>query len=375
MRVKGPKQRAMLAAIVVFVVLGLAACSRSEPKEKFKAADITDASWGRDFHLIDSAGTPRSLADYRGKVVMLFFGYTNCPDECPATLTKMAQAVDKLGSDGQRVQGLFVTVDPAHDTPALLQQYVSQFHRSFIGLWGNAATIAATAKDFKVFYEVHKADANGNYAVDHQSGIFVFDGRGRLRVYMGPDIWVDALGHDLRLLLNQPPLAPDPVSASEAATAAIAQPPFVPFAITRPVADVLFQDGAGRQRSLSDFRGKVVLLNVWATWCAPCRKEMPTLDRLQSQFGGPDFEVVALSIDRDGAAAVRKFFNETSVHALSVYVDPTTEAMSKLEILGVPTTLLIDRQGREVARQTGIADWDRPEIVATIERYLPIPKS
>ena len=209
MRMKGLRPQLILLAIVGFAVLVSAACSRSEPKEKFNAADITGAGWGHDFHLIDPTGAPRSLADYRGKVVMLFFGYTNCPDECPTTLAKMAQAVDKLGPDAQRVQGLFVTVDPARDTPRLLANYVPAFHRSFVGLWGSPDTIAATAKDFKVFYEAQKPDANGLYAVDHQSGIFVFDGRGRLRVFMGPNIWVDAMVHDLRLLLSESP-APDP---------------------------------------------------------------------------------------------------------------------------------------------------------------------
>jgi thiol-disulfide isomerase/thioredoxin len=149
---------------------------------------------------------------------------------------------------------------------------------------------------------------------------------------------------------------------------------FVPFAKPRPLANIAFEDGADRKRSLADFRGKVVLLNVWATWCSPCRQEMPTLDRLQSQLGGADFEVVALSIDRDGATVVRRFFNETNVHRLTVYVDPTMEVQSQLSMIGVPTTLLIDQQGREVARYTGVAEWDRPEIAATIKRYLPMPK-
>ena len=112
--------RAWPLAGLATVVLVLAACSRSEPVVKFQASDITGVKWGRDFHLIDPTGTPRSLADYHGKVVMLFFGYTNCPDECPTTLAKMAQAVDRLGEDGKRVQGIFVTVDPVRDTPAVL---------------------------------------------------------------------------------------------------------------------------------------------------------------------------------------------------------------------------------------------------------------
>ena len=144
----------------------------------------------------------------------------------------------------------------------------------------------------------------------------------------------------------------------------------IPFPKPRPLADVAFQDGAGRKLALTDFKGKVVLLNVWATWCSPCRKEMPTLDRLQAKLGGKDFEVVALSIDRDGPDVVRKFFKEIGVRNLALYIDPTMEAQSKLQLVGVPTTLLINRDGREVTRYTGVAEWDRPEVIGTIERYM-----
>src|SRR6266508_1757061 len=136
-------------------------------------------------------------------VVMLFFGYTNCPDECPTTLAKMAQAVDRLGADGQRVQGLFVTVDPARDSPAVLARYVPAFHPTFVGVSADAATTAATVKDVKLVAEAQKADDRGFYTVDHTSGIFVFDAQGRLRVFMCAKIWVDAMVHDLKLLLNE----------------------------------------------------------------------------------------------------------------------------------------------------------------------------
>ena len=146
---------------------------------------------------------------------------------------------------------------------------------------------------------------------------------------------------------------------------------FAPYASPRAIANVAFEDGQGRKRTLADFRGKVVLLNLWATWCGPCRKEMPTLDRLQQQLGSADFEVVALSIDRGGRAAVGSFFDEIDVRALAVYVDSSTEAMTKLDIIGVPTTLLLDRMGREIGRVTGPAEWDSPEVITTIRRYLP----
>ncbi len=203
--VSGSAHRGVLAVLLVAVVLVSGACSRTEPKEKFLASDVTGVNWGRDFHLVDPGGAPRRLTDYRGKVVMLFFGYTNCPDACPTTLAKMAQAVDRLGPDRQRVQGIFVTVDPGRDTPAVLAKYASAFHPSFVGLSADEATTAATAKDFKVFYSAQKPDASGFYTVDHSSGIFVFDSQGHLRLFMGPNIWIDAMVHDLKLLLRDVP--------------------------------------------------------------------------------------------------------------------------------------------------------------------------
>jgi len=116
-------------------------------------------------------------------------------------------------------------------------------------------------------------------------------------------------------------------------------------------------------RNLADFKGKVVLLNIWATWCGPCRNEMPALDRLQAGLGGSDFEVVALSIDRGGMDAVRKFFADIGIGTLAMYLDSSGQALRTLSALGLPTTLLIDREGREIGRLIGPADWDSPEMV------------
>ena len=155
--------------------------------------------------------------------------------------------------------------------------------------------------------------------------------------------------------------------------AEIGRSPDLPFARAikpRQLADLQFQDGAGRARSLADFCGKLVLLNIWATWCAPCREEMPALDRLQAKLGGPDFEVLALSIDQQGPEVVRRFFAEIGVKALALYIDPTAQAGFKLAIPGVPTTLLIDRDGREIWRRAGPAKWDAPEIAEDLGRHL-----
>lgn len=138
----------------------------------------------------------------------------------------------------------------------------------------------------------------------------------------------------------------------------------------RPLPELAFEDGEGRKRALSQFRGKVVLLNVWATWCAPCREEMPSLDRLQQKLGGPDFEVVALSIDSAGAGHVKRFYEEFGLDTLAIYIDPTTRAMSTLGAVGVPKTLLIDRKGREIGRRTGAAQWDDAQAVRLFEHYM-----
>lgn len=148
--------------------------------------------------------------------------------------------------------------------------------------------------------------------------------------------------------------------------ASIAQPASAP----RTLPDLRFQNGDGKPVMLSDFRGRFVLLNVWATWCAPCRKEMPALDRLQQKLGGHDFQVVALSIDRGGPAAVRPFYEQMDIRALTVYVDPAVEVTSKLKTVGVPTTLLIDREGRELWRKTGPAEWDSAEVVESLRRHI-----
>ena len=138
----------------------------------------------------------------------------------------------------------------------------------------------------------------------------------------------------------------------------------------RAVPEIRFQDGRGDDLTLADFRSRVILLNVWATWCVPCRKEMPTLDRLQGRLGGKEFLVMALSIDREGVAAVKHFYQEFGVENLAIYVDPSGRGSRALAIPGVPTTLLIDREGREVARKMGAAEWDSPEIVSLVERTM-----
>jgi thiol-disulfide isomerase/thioredoxin len=140
---------------------------------------------------------------------------------------------------------------------------------------------------------------------------------------------------------------------------------FIIHEVSKPIAAIQFDDADGQSRSLASFHGKVVLLNIWATWCVPCRKEMPMLDRLQAALGGADFEVVALSIDRR-MDTVRKFFTEVRIQKLAMFLDSSGKVPRELAAVGLPTTLLLDRQGREIGRLIGPAEWDSPEIVEFI---------
>ena len=175
----------------------LAACS----PPTFNNVDVTGADFGRDFALTDHTGARRTLADYRGKVVALFFGYTQCPDVCPTTLSDLAQVKKKLGADGDRLQVLFVTVDPARDTRELLAQYVPGFDPSFVGLYGSEEEIASTAKEFKVFYQKVPGKSPTSYTIDHTAGTFVFDKEGRLRLFLKHGGAIDPIVADLKKLL------------------------------------------------------------------------------------------------------------------------------------------------------------------------------
>lgn len=138
----------------------------------------------------------------------------------------------------------------------------------------------------------------------------------------------------------------------------------------RELPEVSFTDGEGRAMTLSAFKGKVILLNIWATWCGPCRQEMPTLDSLEAKLGGPDFKVVALSIDQGGIPVVKEFYEELGLENLGIYVDDRMRAPAQLGVVGIPGTLLIDRQGREIGRKLGPEEWDSEEVLAAIRRYL-----
>lgn len=184
-----------LAAALVF----LAGCGPSGPS--FRNVDITGADFGKDFALTDHTGKPRTLADFRGKIVVMFFGYTRCPDVCPSTLAELKQVLGKLGDNASRVQVLFITVDPERDTQALLAQYVPAFDPGFLGLHGDLGATAKVAREFKVFYQKVPGSKPDNYTMDHTAASYVFDAQGRLRLLVKHGSGGEALVQDLKTLL------------------------------------------------------------------------------------------------------------------------------------------------------------------------------
>ncbi|MBU3551081.1 SCO family protein [Polynucleobacter sp. MWH-Berg-3C6] len=186
---------------IAALLIALTACS---PKPEFKNIDITGSTaFGKDFSLVDPDGKVRTLADFKGKVVLMFFGYTQCPDICPTTLTEMQQVMALLGPQSDKVQVLFVTVDPERDTAAILKQYVPAFDPRFLGLRPvDDAALEKVAKDFKIYYKKVPGTSPGSYTMDHTAGSYAFDPEGRLRLYIKHAQGPETLAHDLKELLK-----------------------------------------------------------------------------------------------------------------------------------------------------------------------------
>lgn len=192
-----------IAACALLVSAGgmLTACSKGKPE--FRGVDISEVDYARDFPLPDHNGQPRSIKDFNGKVVVVFFGYTQCPDVCPTTMQEMAEVKRMLGKDGDRLQAIFITVDPERDTADMLKAYMGNFDPSFLALRGTPEQTAAVAKDFKIYYKKVDGKTPTSYTMDHSAGSYIYDTQGRLRVYYRYGSGVEALAADVRTLLNE----------------------------------------------------------------------------------------------------------------------------------------------------------------------------
>ncbi len=201
-------RRMFLQASLLCALLALAGCEKlgfgvNSGKPSFKGVDITGAEYARTLSMSDQDGRPRTLGDFKGKVLVVFFGYTQCPDVCPTTLGELAQVKKALGPDGERVQGIFVTIDPERDTAALLKAYIANFDSSFVALRGTPDQTIAAAKEFKVFFAKAPGTTPENYSMDHTAASFLFDAQGRVRVFSRYGSGTQALSDDLKTLLAE----------------------------------------------------------------------------------------------------------------------------------------------------------------------------
>jgi protein SCO1/2 len=195
------RRQVLVAALSAVSVLGLIACDPNKPQ--FVSIDITGAEYARGFQLPDQNGQMRSLEEFKGKVVAVFFGYTQCPDVCPTTLTEWVEIKRQLGADGDRLQGIFITVDPARDTPEVLKAYMGNFDPSFLALIpGSPEALAQVAKEYKIIYKKVDGKTPGSYTMDHSAGSYLYDPQGRLRLYSRYGNRVDGLVTDIKQLLR-----------------------------------------------------------------------------------------------------------------------------------------------------------------------------
>jgi protein SCO1/2 len=192
-------KRSLLLALAALSLL--AACT---DKPSFTAVDVTGADYAKDFALTDHNGQARTLKDFQGKIVVIFFGYTQCPDVCPTSMTELAAVKKILGADGGKLQGLFVTVDPARDTPEVMKAYMANFDPSFLALYADTPEkLAAVAKDYKVYYKKVEGKTPTSYTMDHSAGMYVYDTQGRLRLYSRYGSGAGALAADIQMLLRE----------------------------------------------------------------------------------------------------------------------------------------------------------------------------
>lgn len=199
------KKRSALKLIAGFACLTVAAASMtacSEQKPTFSAIDLTGADYARDFALTDHNGQPRSIKDFAGNVVVMFFGYTQCPDVCPTSMAELAEVKKLLGKDGERLQGLFVSIDPQRDTPEVLKAYMANFDPTFLALYATPEKLEALAKDYKVYYKKVDGKTPTSYTMDHSAGSYVYDTQGKLRLFTRYGSGAPALAADIKLLLK-----------------------------------------------------------------------------------------------------------------------------------------------------------------------------
>ena len=333
---------------------------------------------GGDFTLTDQHGKPFRLDSVRGKLVLLFFGYTHCPDVCPDTLGKMARVMRELDQDASQVQVLFITVDPERDTVAQLNNYVPFFSPSALGLTGTPAQIRAVVDQYQADFKLNKTESqdgktNDFYTVDHTASVYLLDRTGKVDSMIPYGLPAEHILQAVRQLLaaSEAPDQPRTASKPDADTPAVALRTADSYAeAEQPDRLALaLHDLQGQPYSLQT-QAKPVMINFWATWCPPCRAELPALNRAYQQLAGDGLAMLAINVG-DSSQAVSRFLHYYPID-FPVVLDEAGNSMKHWPIKGLPTTIILDHQGKLLYRVSGEKAWDSKAMLDEIRTILKI---
>lgn len=312
------------------------------------------AQIGGDFQLVDHHGVDYRLEQDRGKFVLLFFGYTTCPDVCPESMGHVASVFEHLAEHTTQLNGIFVTVDPERDTVARLSEYVPWFSEDLVGLTGTPEAIDRVVTQYSARYQLHKSTTDDvNYLVDHSADLYLIGPDGVLEVVIPFGLPVEHTVGIIKKRLSK--FKNNTISA---------------LPVTLPIAQdkrqTLFSlEDAVRWQSLHD---QPLLLNFWASWCGPCRAEIPSLNKSLKIHQNLPLQMVAINIG-ETPQAVRSFLGDYPIE-FPVVLDPAGDSFDRWQLTGLPTTLLFNSQGDEVMRIVGERDWSSFEVVQAIREAV-----
>jgi cytochrome oxidase Cu insertion factor (SCO1/SenC/PrrC family) len=352
------------------------------------------AKLGGDFRLTDHHGKPFELQQMRGKVVLLFFGYTWCPTVCPESLTQMAQVLRELEDKADDIGVLFISVDPERDSVEKLAQYVPYFNSRVIGLTGSLTEIEQVTKAYRASYRLQKKSPDDdNYTIDHTADIYVLDGNGKVASIVPFGMPAQHITHVVRQMLSasataatadigtaasepvspsaSPAIKPGPQTVTvtqQAAAPALKHRALSAFngTLQPPLQSFRPTDLQGKAYDLSAYAGKPVLINFWASWCPPCRAELPALNRAAGVLQADDIVTLAVNVG-DSKAAVLRFLDEYPID-FPVLLDEAGESMAQWAIKGMPTTVLLDSRGGIAFHVAGERVWDDEQILTQIRQ-------
>lgn len=319
-------------------------------------AQADDGEIGGDFTLTDHHGETFQLQALRGKVVLLFFGYTHCPDVCPDSLGKMAEVLRKLEADAAQVQPLFVSVDPEHDTVEKLRDYAPFFSPSLLGLTGTAEEIKQVAEAYHVQYRLHKrAGQDAFYTIDHTASLYVLDRKGKVSSIIPFGLPAEHILAVVRNLLQT------------GAEAALQRPlEVLPEKTLAPVVQLV--DMQGEAYCLQNQEGKPLLINFWASWCPPCRAELPAMNRVYRELSAEGLTMLAVNVGED-KAAITRFLQDYPID-FPVLLDESGASMQQWPIKGLPATFILNKDGEIVYRAAGAREWDSGAVLEQLREVL-----